>query len=707
MGKPGKPKLRWYQLRLRSIAMGVTLIAIGLASWAAFVRPYLEQSAIRAAIRRAGGTFESEGGPALLQELLGEDTCQNLTLVNLADIDPKPGLLVGVSSLPRLEVLVLGGVSITDESLRNIPACESLQAVILDSTLVSEAALESVRAARPDVYFARCDRRSAQNWTHVGTEQTSPPAFLAKRLPAEYFRVAVAFTDGIPFRDAGESREQAVMTMHHLRHVRLVQSDSHSDDMIAILATRQDLRVLELHFTSQDRFQAPPGNPPYPLDLYRRPPPRAVTQLAKLKQLKTLTLTGAPVDDTFVQQLADMGNLSRLDLSHTAVQDPASWPALPLKYLNLEGTFIEDDDLQPIARYTELEELLLNFTELSDAGLVDLLPLRKLRRLDLRRTRITESSYEVLCQLPLLEEFSIGSFPRNLARPRFVPFRAFEYTPLPMRGTVDLKPFDREAPAVSPAFREEIREEFRREIRQAQQIVPGVIDVKHAPDGASLNLDLLEGVSEIISLQLGEGLVQDADLAYIASMPDLRYLDLSESWVTDAGLNALAGCPQLKHLNLAGTMVTDAGMAHLAQIQSLEQLTLPAQTVRGPGLEHLLALPRLHRVTFEKPKIRPGRNRAAPDLSADDIKSFRALAAHVLAAFDSNQDGILRVEEATEHMRDRWLEERETHGDYLSLAPCQDIDANGVLSVEEVLQQMLAKVRVSPDAAPADSQQQR
>ena len=41
------PRYRWYQVRLRTGLLGLTLIAVALGFWSTYVRPYLAQAELR------------------------------------------------------------------------------------------------------------------------------------------------------------------------------------------------------------------------------------------------------------------------------------------------------------------------------------------------------------------------------------------------------------------------------------------------------------------------------------------------------------------------------------------------------------------------------------------------------------------------------------------------------------------------------------
>lgn len=87
--------------------------------------------------------------------------------------------------------------------------------------------------------------------------------------------------------------------------------------------------------------------------------------------------------------------------------------------------------------------------------------------------------------------------------------------------------------------------------------------------------------------------VDDDELVHLQGMSDLLYLDLSGTNVTDAGLLHLQGLERLEVLQLWNTSVTDAGLALIARLPNLVQLGLGNTQVSDAGLAHLGALTRL------------------------------------------------------------------------------------------------------------------
>jgi Leucine Rich repeat len=87
---------------------------------------------------------------------------------------------------------------------------------------------------------------------------------------------------------------------------------------------------------------------------------------------------------------------------------------------------------------------------------------------------------------------------------------------------------------------------------------------------------------DLVVLQMANGDVGDATLAYLAGMDRLRKLDISDSEITDEGLRTLAALPQLQELHLARTHISDDGFrTHLGSKESLLKLNVTGTEIKG------------------------------------------------------------------------------------------------------------------------------
>ncbi len=249
-----------------------------------------------------------------------------------------------------------------------------------------------------------------------------------------------------------------------------------------------------------------------------------------------VNLRGTWINDVEMIEIARLPYLERLDLSHTRITDEgmlnlktapkitdlklfyAEWitdqgiAAIKdwkhLKRLNLRGTRVSDGSLEIVSRMPALEALDIAHTEVTDVGLDNLITLVNLRELSLGRGRLTNAGLAMLRMLPELRYLDLSG-----ARP---------------------------VPPDAPNGRSTgsgIPEETLKAIaglRELRVLYLGYSAI--TPDGLR-TLSSLQKV-ERLGLQ-GCSRVDDAALAELSKWTNLRYLDIQETPVTEQGLAAL------------------------------------------------------------------------------------------------------------------------------------------------------------------------
>lgn len=103
-----------------------------------------------------------------------------------------------------------------------------------------------------------------------------------------------------------------------------------------------------------------------------------------------------------------------------------------------------------------------------------------------------------------------------------------------------------------------------------------------------------EKLRAIPRLQLdlgGNGQVKDEDLVSIEGLPNLVHLDLYDTAITDKGLQSVARLPALEILDLNRTSVSDEGMSVVGKIYSLKRLELAGVKISDAGVRRLSNLP--------------------------------------------------------------------------------------------------------------------
>ncbi len=155
------------------------------------------------------------------------------------------------------------------------------------------------------------------------------------------------------------------------------------------------------------------------------------------------------------------------------------------------------------------------------------------------------------------------------------------------------------------------------------------IDARPYPSVGDRDLVVLEGLSNLRTLNLDhtatsdEGLksvararnlvalsltntqVSDTGLGEIGTLTGLEDLRLDRLPITDAGLAHLRALPRLKKLSLFKTLITDRGLVDLKELPSLERLSLDDTQVGDEGLRHLSQCPNLKYLSVWHTQVTP------------------------------------------------------------------------------------------------------
>jgi hypothetical protein len=137
-----KVKHRWYQCRLRTLLIFVTLAALGI-SWFGMNlhRARRQREAIEAILKMGNVVLNYECqlelknvnpkrllyGPAWLRKLLGDDFFNDVALCIITEKGDIHSALEHCKEFPELEELEIWGRGLTDDDLKNIPKLKNLR----------------------------------------------------------------------------------------------------------------------------------------------------------------------------------------------------------------------------------------------------------------------------------------------------------------------------------------------------------------------------------------------------------------------------------------------------------------------------------------------------------------------------------------------------------------------------------------------------
>jgi hypothetical protein len=166
-----KPRLRWYQYRLRTLLIVMTLLAI----WMAHIshRARQQKLAVERILRLDGvikydyeeptanfpdcitrdssirefltPTPPPPPGPTWLRSLLGEDYFQTVVALGLCNSIVNDGDLSVLLNLPDLKILRLDNNNFTDDALAYVKKLNKLEILYIRGTAISDQGLEQLK----------------------------------------------------------------------------------------------------------------------------------------------------------------------------------------------------------------------------------------------------------------------------------------------------------------------------------------------------------------------------------------------------------------------------------------------------------------------------------------------------------------------------------------------------------------------------------
>lgn len=142
-----------------------------------------------------------------------------------------------------------------------------------------------------------------------------------------------------------------------------------------------------------------------------------MARLAELPNLERLDLSLTRITDHGLQRLKPAPGIVELNLYYTEQITDEGMSAVrgwkKLKSINLRGTKITDTTLEHLATVTTLESIDIGFAQVTDVGLDRLSPLSSLKTLVVGGNKLTDVGLGALRQFPALESLSLGGSQRT------------------------------------------------------------------------------------------------------------------------------------------------------------------------------------------------------------------------------------------------------------------------------------------------------
>ncbi len=270
--------------------------------------------------------------------------------------------------------------------------------------------------------------------------------------------------------------------------------------------------------------------------------------------LTELDLSGHPITDAGVENLADCDDLVAMNLSKTQVTDQSADVLADcnnLKSLWLDDTKLTDAGLADLDDLSALETLSLARTGITDAGLIKAAGWQRLKALDLSGTKLNGTFLQKLgkqCQLTTLTLDGTSADAASLSA----------LAVCDQLQSLSLRQFQ-----LSQAGIEAIAQ-----LRQLQRLDLSNSNLNSAGMRSLLASARLHTLI-VAGTQAGKGLGAEPLPA-----PGLEEIDLSTSGLTDIDVLALTGLTGLKILNLDGNSISDAATDVIVRLSGLESIRI-------------------------------------------------------------------------------------------------------------------------------------
>ena len=253
-----------------------------------------------------------------------------------------------------------------------------------------------------------------------------------------------------------------------------------------------------------------------------------------------VNLRGTWVDDVEMIDIARLPKLQRLDLSHTRITDEGMLhlkPASQIEDLNLYyAEWVTDQGMTAIKNWKKLKHLDVRGTRISNGTLEIVSHMPQLEALDISNSQITDNGMDMLITLTNLKELSLGQgrgsagdlgFLRVLTTLTSLDIGGAKPTPPDMGGN------RKTGRAPVPPLPENTIKAMA-ELKQLRVLRMGYMGVSSADLKA---LSVLENVEKLGLEECPR--IDDAALAELLRWKSLKYLDLQDTKVTERGVAAL------------------------------------------------------------------------------------------------------------------------------------------------------------------------
>jgi len=272
-----------------------------------------------------------------------------------------------------------------------------------------------------------------------------------------------------------------------------------------------------------------------------------------------------------------------------------------IRKLNLRGTKIDDNSLKVLSRLRNLEELDVSETAVDDEGISHLLKLQSLRVLAMKGCLVTDKGLSTLATLPNLSVLNVENCELSLDQ-LLLPGQLKSLT----IGFQRVKPTWREPWLNSLRQQEHLEQLFLNNERVPESVIAAVSSLPTLRQ-VSFKEAKLPYVSDfsashsLVDLDFESAQIKPGLAAHLP--PNLQRLVLKNTEMKDSDAIGLEHLPNLRHLDLGFNVLSDACISHLIPLKNLQYLALSGNKISSPGVAKLQDLPQLRELVLFKTPI--------------------------------------------------------------------------------------------------------
>ena len=291
-------------------------------------------------------------------------------------------------------------------------------------------------------------------------------------------------------------------------------------------------------------------------------------------QLRSLALEGPDITDQLAPNVAQLDQLTSLTCKNTMIGDVgiAQLSGLTaLKVIDMRVCpLLTDAALETLAGMPSLRAVRLSGANIGDTGIASLLKLPQLTELDIRNCRnVTNQGIEQLAGKETLRTLKIGGPQIDDGVLGVVAVMA-NLTGLSMDNC-----------DITDAG-----------VAKLAQLPLVDLTIYQCANISDKGLGVLTSFTDLTRLTLRDVAATGAALAKLPQPEKLISLNMAQSGITDAEIVYLAGLTALESLNLSETVLTDNAVEGLSKLASLKELVLLQTGVSDDGKQRLAeALP--------------------------------------------------------------------------------------------------------------------